>query len=170
MSSVSSTPPSHLLFHLLSNRTVLLSAISRTTQLTADTVLIHESLSDSELAAATHNKKPSSPKRSETFGGFDRRPSQKTIRRATTTIPEGKLEENTVAQRRDSGLSLASKECFFIFVFNAQFFVWRIRCCRHASRWYLHLTWKIYPIAKKIHGKHIFDTSLHVQRRWKQQV
>ena len=78
--------------------------------MTADAVLIRESHSDSELAAETNDKKASSPKRSETFGGFDRRPSQKTTRRAPTTIPEGKLEENHVA-RRDSGLSLASKYC-----------------------------------------------------------
>ena len=95
------------------NRTVLLDAINRTTQLVADTVLIHESHSDSEIAATTYDKKTSSPKRAETFGGFDRRPSQKTSRRATTAIPEGKLEENYVADSRDSGLGLASKKHIF---------------------------------------------------------
>ncbi|CAB4028377.1 Hypothetical predicted protein, partial [Paramuricea clavata] len=86
-------------------RSLLLSAI---TQLTADTGLIRESHSDSELAAATYDdKKTSSPKRAETFGGFDRRPSQKASRRPTTTIPEGESEEKP---RRDSGLSLASKD------------------------------------------------------------
>lgn len=99
------------MLYFIFNRSILLSAIHRTTQLTADTVLIHESHSDSELAAATYDdKKASSPKRAETFGGFDRRPSQKASRRPTTTIPEGKSEENQAAQRRDSGLSLASKD------------------------------------------------------------
>ena len=97
----------------MSNRSILLSAIHHTTQLTANTVLIHESHSDSELAAATYDKKASSPKRAETFGGFDRRPSKKESRRPTMTIPEGKSEENYAIQRRDSGLSLASKESDF---------------------------------------------------------
>jgi hypothetical protein len=99
-------------FHLnnfsLFHRSILLQAIHLTTKLTANSAFIHESHSDSELAATTHDKKASSPKRAETFGGFDRRPSQKT-RRDTTTIPEGKSEENNAVQRRDSGLSLASK-------------------------------------------------------------
>lgn len=97
-------------------RTVLLKVINRTTQLTADAVLIHESHSDSEIVATTYDKKTSSPKRAETFGGFDRRPSQKTPRRTTTTIPEGTLEENHVAQSSDSGLSLTSKKHIFTYI------------------------------------------------------
>ncbi|XP_046861348.1 A-kinase anchor protein 13-like isoform X2 [Xenia sp. Carnegie-2017] len=89
-------------------KSFLLTVIHRTTQLTADSALIHESHSDSEIAAATYEKRINSPKRAETFGGFDRRPSQKSLRWETATIPEGKPEENNV-QRRDSGLSLASE-------------------------------------------------------------
>ena len=94
-------------FSFFFNRAILLSFIQRTTHLTVGSIQLHESHSDSELAAAAQDEKATAPKRSETFGGFDRRPSQKT-RRDTATIMEGTTEGNKVSQRRDSGFSSTS--------------------------------------------------------------
>ena len=101
-------------FFFSCNRYILLTAIQHSTQLTANSIhLLHESHSDSELAAAAHDEKGNVPKRAETFGGFDRRLSQKRPPRHPAVIAEGTSEANYVTQRRDSGCSttsLASKK------------------------------------------------------------